>query len=80
MEEFLDLKKNEVALLRAEKKTGIVLDEDLLYATRNDQKVYTIFDSFDEAMIFAKRIISCSEEIEVVIYSCEEEVVYYSNE
>ncbi|MBO9593976.1 MAG: hypothetical protein J7599_13795 [Niabella sp.] len=80
MEMFPDLKQNEVALLRAEKKTGHVLDESFLLALNDSQKVYTIFDSFDEARIFAQGIIDSNNDIEIVIYSSSNEVLYYSNE
>lgn len=79
MKPFPYLKHNQVALIRAEKKTGHVLDEDFVLAVSDNQKVYTVFDSLDEGQAFAEKIISSNEEIEVVIYSNLQEVLFYSN-
>jgi len=79
MKPFPRLKHNQVALVRAEKKTGHVLDEELVLAVSDNQKVYTVFDSLDEAQAFAGKIISYNQEVEVVIYSDRQEVLFYSN-
>jgi hypothetical protein len=49
-------------------------------AVNANQKVYTVFDSYDAALDFGQTIISANEEIEVVIYSGKQEVLFYSNE
>lgn len=79
MRPFPHLKHNQVALVRTEKKTGHVLDEDFVLAVNDNQKVYTVFDSLDEAQTFAEKIISSNQEIEVGIYSDLQEVLFYSN-
>ncbi len=76
---FPYLKYNQVALVRAENKTGHVLDEELVLAVSDNQKVYTIFDSLDEARAFAEKILSSNQEIEIAIYSDSQEVLFYSN-
>lgn len=79
MRPFPQLKYNQVALVRAEKKTGYVLDEEFVLAVSDDQKVYTVFDSLSQAQAFAEKIISSNQEIEVAIYSDRQEVLFYSN-
>lgn len=79
MESFPHLRHNQVALVRAEKKTGYVLDEELALAVSDNQKVYTVFDSLGEAQAFAEKILSSNQEIEVAIYSDRQEVLFYSN-
>lgn len=79
MEPFPCLKHSQVALVRAEKKTGYVLDEEFALAVSDDQKVYTVFDSLSQAQAFAEKIISFNQEIEVAIYSDRQEVLFYSN-
>lgn len=68
MEKFPQLKDGQVALLRADTNTGIVLDKDYIYATTSDQEVYTVFDNIDSAIIFAKAVISERKGIECGIY------------
>lgn len=79
MQSFPYLRFNQVALVRAEKKTGYVLDEELALALNDNQKVYTVFDSLNDAQVFAEKILSSNQEIEVAIYSDLQEVLFYSN-
>ena len=80
MESFPELKPNHVVLLRADKKTGHVLDEKLFLALEENQKTFTLFESLDEAKVFAQNLLSNNPEIELVIYSNKEDVLFYSNE
>jgi hypothetical protein len=68
-----------VALLRAEKKTGIVMDENLSFAMSDDQKVYTVFESLEKAKLCAVNFLRENPDIEIAIYSNTEEVLYDSN-
>ncbi|KIO76014.1 hypothetical protein TH53_17505 [Pedobacter lusitanus] len=58
MEKFPQLKDRQVALLRADINTGIVLDRNYIYATTSDQEVYTVFDDINSAIRSAKAIIA----------------------
>lgn len=80
MKLFPNLNKNQVVFVRADKKTGHVLDEQLVLATEENQKVYTVFETLNEAKIFAESFLSSNDDIEVVIYSCNEDVLFYSNQ
>lgn len=64
MEKFPQLKDRQVALLRADINTGIVLDKNYIYSTTSDQEVYAVFDDIDSA----KAIIAERKDIECVIY------------
>jgi hypothetical protein len=68
MEKFPQLKNQQVALLRADINTGIVLDKYYAYATNSNQEVYAVFDHIDSAIRFAKSIISERSDIECGIY------------
>jgi hypothetical protein len=68
MEKFPTLKPNQTALLRAESATGHVLDEKFDLAISDDQVVFTVFESEQEALIAAKKIISENKNIECIIY------------
>jgi hypothetical protein len=68
MEKFPLLKNGQVALLRADINTGIVLDKNYVYATTPDQEVYVVFDNIDLAIEFAKLIIMERNDIECGIY------------
>lgn len=68
MEKSPKLEGEQVALLRADINTGIVLDKNYVYATTPDQEVYVVFDNIESAIKFAKIIISERNEIECGIH------------
>lgn len=78
MEEFPKLRNGQFALLRADRNTGHVLDIDFKLKVDEGQKVYSIFDSLDEAISFGKQLTVLNTQIEFVIYSRTQEAVYHS--
>ena len=77
MERFPELKEGQVALVRADFKTGNVLDEAFKEAIGIDQEIYTIFDDKSEALQFAKALINERKDIECVISGEDGEMIYY---
>jgi hypothetical protein len=77
MEKFPELKEGQVALLRADFRTGFVLDELFKEALESDQEIYTVFDDKDEALQFAKSIITARKDIECVISGEDGEMIFY---
>ena len=77
MERFPELKEGQVALLRADFKTGHVLDELFNEALEIDQEIYTVFDDKNEALQFAKSIIAERKDIECVISGEDGEMIFY---
>ncbi len=79
MKEFPKLKKNQVVILRAEKSTGHVLDEQLEIVINDKQNVYTVFETEEEALNFSQTLLKQSQGIEIVIYGSEEQVLHFIN-
>lgn len=77
MERFPELKAGQVALLRADFKTGHVLDDLLKEAIGSEQEIYTVFDDKAEALQFAKSIIAARKDIECVISGEDGEMIFY---
>ena len=77
MEKFPKIECGQVALMRADKNTGIVMDEKFEHALTDEQKVYTVFDSHDSAIEYAKRISSERKYVEIVIYGQNMEVLTF---
>jgi len=77
MERFPELKEGQVALVRADFKTGNVLDETFKEAIEIDQEIYTIFDDKSQALQFAKSLINERKDIECVISGEDGEMIYY---
>lgn len=75
MEKFPELRDQQVVLLRADINTGIVLDENYVYATNQKQTVYTIFENVDEALKVAKRIVLERQNVECGIYGIDEKII-----
>ncbi len=80
MEKFPKILKGQAVLLRADTYTGHVLDESYNVARNENQKVYTVFDSFEEALRFAQGIsIEKKDLIDCTIYDFNQDVLYYFN-
>jgi hypothetical protein len=78
MEKFPKIKEGQVVLLRADTSTGHVLDELFNLAIRQDQKVYTIFNTAEEALESANQILKEKDKlVECVIYGKNQETLYY---
>lgn len=78
MEKFPKLEGEQVALLRADVNTGHVLDDTLNLAVNDHQKVFTLFDDVEEALLFAKELISQNNKVECVIYSEGRKVLHHT--
>ncbi len=80
MKKFPEIKDEQVVLLRAEFNTGHVLDEQFNLVISDNQKAYTVLNSVEEAIVFAKEILAEKEnQIEYVIYNRNQEVLHYFN-
>lgn len=79
MREFPKLKKDQAAILRADKNTGHVLDDHFEIAINDKQDVYTVFDSLEDAINFSKELINQCYNIEIVIYDWEKRVLHLIN-
>lgn len=66
---FPTLTGNQVVLSRADINTGIVLDENLLYATNLSQIVYTIYPDLETAIEAAKSIVTNKPNVECYIHN-----------
>ncbi|MDP4258866.1 MAG: hypothetical protein Q8937_11620 [Bacteroidota bacterium] len=77
MQQFPELKENQVALLRCRLRTGHVIDENFRLAISDDQLAYTVFDDVDSALHFAIKMVLSNNEIECVIYGRDKEVIKY---
>lgn len=79
MEKFPKIKAGQVALLRANTQYGHVLDEAFDIDNNDKQKVYTIFDSPDEALAYANKFILESSEYEFTIFDHNNELLQFSS-
>jgi hypothetical protein len=66
--DFPNLINNQVALLKTDAETGRALDERLDFVINDEQKAYTVFNSYYEAFEGAKTISSSHTNVECVIY------------
>ena len=76
MQKFPELKNNQVALLRADTRTGIVVDEMLSPVINDEQIVYTILDSYYEALKIAESIIENEDNVDCLIYGKNQDVLF----
>lgn len=79
LEKFPVMGLKEVALVRAELNSGIVLDEACNYAVFPDQKVYTVFDNLDKGLKYARQVIEERNNIECVLYGIDQSVLHCLN-
>lgn len=76
MKSFPLVNNQEVIIIWSEASTGIVLDKHFKYAL-NDDEVFTIIKSFEEALELANSILNERENVECVIYNSNQEVLKY---
>lgn len=77
MKNFPSVLPSQVVLVRADYKTGNLLDELCQLVLSDAQEVYTIFDSLELALIYSKKIIEEKSNIEIVIYDWKKVVLKY---
>lgn len=77
MKEFPKLEGNTVAILRAHKSTGHVLDDTFQVVMNDTQNVYTTFDSIEEAQSVSNKILAEQIGIEIIIYGPGKQVLHY---
>ena len=68
----------QVVLLRSDYNTGHVLDENYLLHISNNQKMYTIFNSLEDAKIFITYEQVKWKAVEFTIYDNNNNVIYES--
>jgi len=57
MKEFPNLIGEQVALIKADINTGIILDDNYNYSVNSDKSVYVVLANKDDAVKFAKSIV-----------------------
>lgn len=74
---FPEIKEYQAVLVRADLRTGIILDETLKRATTDEQKVYSVFDSKEEAIKAAENIVNKFANVECIVYDHMEKVLRF---
>ena len=78
MQQYPQLRSDQFAVVRADAMTGHVLDESCeLFVHNPQQNVYTIFDTFDDAVKYIEGAKSESHKIDYAIYDSNNTVVKY---
>lgn len=77
MKEFPRLIDKQVALIRSEYNTGHVLDENFILATNSEQKVFTLFETLTEALLYSKKKFIEMNNIEFAIYDKNQKLLYF---
>lgn len=72
------LKDNEVALMRADAESGLLLDEDF-NPFDGSKNLYTVFANNDEALKYIQQVVRKQRGTEAIVYSSETVVSYYFN-
>lgn len=76
---FPNLEDEQVAVAFADVNTGIVLNDKFEYAIGNTQKVYSVFNLVDEALQFAKAVLSERKNVECLIFGKDEKLLFFIN-
>jgi hypothetical protein len=79
MKKFPELSDFQVALLRVQKSTGIILDDKFDPDVSPEQIRFTVFDSKELALEYAERTLSKTTKIDFLIYDKEETIVEHLN-
>ncbi len=79
MKAFPKLKDNQVATMRTEASTGHMFDIEFNLAIDNKQEVFSICESFEEALCQINLLLAKRNDMEYVIYGINETVLKYIN-
>ena len=79
MEQFPKIRNASVVLIRADRNTGHILDHNYRIVLSNDQTVYTVVKSIEDAKEFAQELLRINTSVEVVICSHRQEILYWSD-
>ncbi|QHN65426.1 hypothetical protein [Bergeyella cardium] len=74
---FPKIKESEYAILIADSNTGIILDVDFNIYIDDNQAIYRIFSSIDEVKEFIEEILKEKENIEIIVYDNNKNVVMF---
>lgn len=76
---FPTLTGQQVALMRADATSGILLDEDYNTFDGESKGLYTVFANLDEAIKYIQQVVRMQRNTEALVYSSETELVHYYN-
>jgi hypothetical protein len=76
---FPTLTGDQVALMRADAETGILLDEDFNTFDDKSKGLYTVFATNDEAIKYIQQVVRKQRGTEAIVYSSETVVSHYYN-
>jgi hypothetical protein len=79
MENFPIINELQVVLVRACALTGHVMNEEFEKINGLKQKMYTVFDSYDDALLYIQQEILHRRNIEAGIYDCRQKQIHYYN-
>lgn len=68
LENFPKLQEHQVAIIMAQKSTGIILNDKLEFDISDGQNIYFVFESFETAKTYIDGIKKSRSDIEFVIY------------
>lgn len=77
MQKFPRLINHQVALMRADVMKGYILDENFIFATTDNQSVFTVMNSLEEALELANQILSERNDVECIIYGKDKAVLSF---
>ncbi len=75
IQQFPVLKENQFALLRNDLYTGVVKDVNIIDATKLNQEVYTVYESFQDAVERAEKIVIEYDFIECFIFDATKKII-----
>ena len=76
---FPRINANQVALLRVDSLTGILLDDNFRLFISEEQIAYSIFESYKDAMNYVESVIKPKETIDATLYDYSNNIIYYYN-
>lgn len=79
MQAFPKLKNDQIALLRAERTTGHVVDINLSLVISEQQEVYSIFENVDLARSYITSFLKTDDRFEYVLYNKDKVVVSFTS-
>jgi hypothetical protein len=79
MKKFPNLNDKQVAVVFADANTGHVLDDEFNLAINENQNVYSVFETLEDALISINQAFNININIEAIVYNQQRNVLYCLN-
>lgn len=77
LDNFPQLSNEQVALMRAAKATGVILDEDFKTLISDEQKMFTVFENLQQAKMYIDKILILRDDVDLTVFDKDQTMLVF---